>query len=380
MDGSVMSDAWDGLYSTLAHVPDEIVSVLILAVAVVAALVVQRIADRILRRALSVRQPLLYSLLLRMEGPFKLAISLLALNIAVAAAPLDPSIALWLGSMLQVAFIALIGWMALTALNLAADIYLRRFDLAAADNLLARKQVTQIRVLKGAISILVVVITVASALMTFEEVRQYGVSLFASAGIASLVAGFAARPMLSNLIAGVQLAITQPIRLDDAIIVEGEWGRVEEITATYVVVRIWDLRRMIVPLTYFIEKPFQNWTRENASLIGVVTLRLDFGTPVAAIRAKAAEIVEVAPQWDRKILNVQVTDCDDRTMEVRVIAGAADSGAAFDLRCLLREELIAFLQAEHPLALPRAREEFVGSGHAPREDSGSPARFPRAAR
>jgi small-conductance mechanosensitive channel len=292
----VLQSAWAGVRDTIAAVPDSVKTALLTAVSIALALVIARIADTALRRALAVRHPFLYSLLLRMEGPLRLALVLLALNVAVAAAPLDPTLALWLGYLLQVAFIAMVGWMLLGALNVATDIYLRRFDVEADDNLLARKQVTQVRILKGAISTTIVVITVATALMTFEAVRKYGVSLFACAGIAGIVVGLAARPMLSNL-AGVQLAITQPIRLEDAVLVENEMGFVEEITSTYVVVRLWDWRRMVVPLTYFIERPFQNWTRENSALIGTVLIRTDYTVPVDRMRAKVDEILKETKLW-----------------------------------------------------------------------------------
>ncbi|HEX6093005.1 MAG TPA: mechanosensitive ion channel domain-containing protein, partial [Dongiaceae bacterium] len=270
---------------SLTFIPNGVIAVLVLAAAVVVALIVRRVADKLLRRVLSVRYPFLYSLLLRMEGPLRLALVLFALNLAVVIAPLDPGIGDLLGHLLRVAFIAMVGWMVIGSFNIAADIYLRRYDIAAADNLLARKHVTQARILASAVRTLVVVITVAAALMTIPAVRQFGISLFASAGIAGVVVGLAARPMLSNLIAGIQLAVTQPIRLDDAVIIENEWGWIEEIGSTYVVVRLWDWRRMIVPLTYFIEKPFQNWTRESASLIGTVLLRLEFTAPIDRIRA-----------------------------------------------------------------------------------------------
>src|SRR5665213_2234504 len=184
--------------------------------------------------------------------------------IAIPVAPLDPETTQWLARLLLIGVIGLIGWTGITALNIAADLYLRQFRLDVDDNLLARKHVTQVRVLLRAGDVLVVLVTFGAALMTFEPVRQYGVSLFASAGVAGIVAGLAARPVLSNLFAGVQLAMTQPIRIDDAVIVENEFGTIEEITSTYVVVRLWDWRRMIVPLSYFIEKPFQNWTRGEA--------------------------------------------------------------------------------------------------------------------
>ena len=195
--------------------------------------------------------------------------------------------------------------------------------------------------------------------MTFEPVRQYGVSLFASAGVAGIVAGLAARPVLSNLFAGVQLAMTQPIRIDDAVIVENEWGTIEEITATYVVVRLWDLRRMIVPLSYFIEKPFQNWTREGSALIGSALIYVDYRAPVGVIRDKLGEIVKASKNWDGNVVNLQVTDAKEQTMELRCLMSARSAGQTFDLRCEVREKLIDFLQKNHPEALPRQRSEVA---------------------
>jgi small-conductance mechanosensitive channel len=355
------STVWDDFADALPMVPDWVVAMLLTVLAVALAFAAHRVAFSIAERMLSLRRPFLHSLVVKLQGPLRLAFVLFALNIAVAMAPIRAALGDGLAGFLQVAFIALIGWMVLTALNIATELYLRRFKIDVADNLHARKQVTQVRILKGAVASLISLITIAAALMTFEQVRQYGVSLFASAGIAGIVVGFAARPVLSNLLAGIQLAITQPIRLDDAVIVEGEWGRVEEITATYVVVRIWDWRRLIVPLTYFIEKPFQNWTRETASLIGAVLLRVDFTVPVARVREKAHEIVRASKHWDGGVFNVQVTDSDAGSMELRVIASAANSGAAFDLRCELREILIGWLQSEYPHALPRRREEWHGA-------------------
>jgi small-conductance mechanosensitive channel len=189
----------------------------------------------------------------------------------------------------------------MTALHIAADIYLRRYRLDVDDNLLARKHNTQVRVLLHALDGLLVLLTIGAALMSFPAVRQYGVSLFASAGVAGIVAGLAARPVLSNLIAGVQLAMTQPIRLEDAVIVENEWGNIEEITSTYVVVRLWDWRRMILPLTYFIEKPFQNWTRDGSALIGTAMIYVDYRAPVGAIREKLNEVASsISPSPTRR--------------------------------------------------------------------------------
>jgi small-conductance mechanosensitive channel len=264
------------------------------------------------------------------------------------------------------------------ALHIAADIYLLRFQLDTADNLLARKHSTQVRVLLRAIDVLIILFTIGAALMTFSAVRQYGVSLFASAGVAGIVAGLAARPVLSNLMAGVQLAITQPIRIDDAVVVEGEWGVIEEITATYIVVRIWDLRRLIVPLSYFIEKPFQNWTRENSALLGAAIFHLDYRAPVGVIRAKLKEICQNSKNWNGQTVALQVTDTTERTIELRALMSANSAGQAFELRCEVREKLINFLQREHPDALPTSRQINIRDDSAAEEAAAVPER--RAAR
>jgi small-conductance mechanosensitive channel len=260
---------------------------------------------------------------------------------------------------LLIAFIVLVGWVVRVALNIWMSVYLRQFKLDAEDNLLARKHVTQSRILMRVANVLIVLVTAAAILMTFDTVRQYGVSLLAAGGAAGIVVGLAFQPVLKNLIAGIQLAVTQPIRIDDALIVEGEWGQVEEITATYVVIKIWDWRRLIVPLGYFIEQPFQNWTRETASLIGAVKLYVDHRADVAAIRAKGREVVEASPLWDRDVYSCAVTDIREQVVEIRVIASAGSSGRAFDLRCEIREALIGFLQAEMPEALPRTRADVT---------------------
>jgi small-conductance mechanosensitive channel len=240
---------------------------------------------------------------------------------------------------------------------MAAARYLLRFRLDVADNLTARKHITQVRVFKRIVDTLIIVVAVGTALMTFDSVRQYGVSLFASAGAAGLIVGLAARPLLSNLIAGVQIAVTQPIRIDDAVIVENEWGWVEEIASTFVVIRLWDLRRMVVPLSHFIEKPFQNWTREGAAILGTVTLHVDYAADVDRIRNALTQVVQESKLWDGKVVNLQVTEASPRSMELRALVSATNASLAWDLRCEVREKLIAFLKAEMPESLPRDRTE-----------------------
>ena len=231
-------------------------------------------------------------------------------------------------------------------------IYLRRFKLDAEDNLLARKHVTQSRILERIAKVLIVIVTLAVALMTFEGVRQYGVSLLASAGAASIVVGLALQPMLRNLIAGVQLAMTQPIRIDDALLIEGEWGNVEEITSSYVVIRLWDWRRLIVPLNYFIEQPFQNWTRTSADILGTVFLYTDYAVPLDALRAELTRLLQASKYWDGKVNVLQVTDAREHTLQLRALASAADASLAWDLRCEIREKLVAFIQRNYPESLP----------------------------
>ena len=350
--------AVQGVTKALSFLPGWAVGPIILVLAVLCALVVYALLSR-LSRPLRRRQPAIESLLARTRGLTRLAFITVAIAVVLPLVHLPADLTEALIAALRVIFVILVGWIALVAVDIGVAVYLRRYRLDSEDNLLARKHVTQMRLLKRAISTVVILLTVGAALMTFDAVRQVGVSLFASAGVAGIIAGLAARPLLSNLFAGIQLAVTQPIRLEDAVVVENEFGSIEEITSTYVVVRLWDLRRMVVPLSYFIEKPFQNWTHEGTAILGSVLLYLDYTAPIDRIRAKATEIVEASKLWDRKVIGVQVTDAKPQCIEVRVLVSARDAGAAFDLRCEVREKLIAFLRDECPDALPRSRNESV---------------------
>jgi small-conductance mechanosensitive channel len=350
---------WSQSQSILAWVPGWLAGILILIVAAAAALLAHVALIGIARRIVGTRGFFLGALLVRTRAATRLALLVFVVSGVLQAAPFDPAVRAAIGHGLLIAFILLVGWFAITAVHLAADTYLRRFELDSADNLLARKHVTQVKILQRAADTLVIVITLAAALVTFQSVRQYGVSLFASAGVVGLAVGLAARPVLSNLIAGVQIAMTQPIRLEDAVVVENEFGWIEEIAAAYVVVRVWDQRRLVVPLSYFIEKPFQNWTRQNPELIGTVDLFLDYAAPVDRIRDKLNEIVSRAPLWDRRIANLQVADARETTIQVRALVSAKGAGALGDLRNEVREKLLAFLRDECPEALPRRRAEVA---------------------
>jgi len=340
---------------TLSSATDWAVSAALLIGAAVAALLLHAAALFAARRLMGGQQPFLRTVLGATKGPTRLALLLIALAIALPAAPLAGETTSALARLLGLATICLLGWIALTVLHIAADLYLMRFRLDVEDNLLARKHITQVRVLERVMDVVIVLITVGFALMTFDAVRQFGITLFASAGVAGIIAGLAARPVLTNFLAGVQIAVAQPIRIDDAVIVENESGNVEEITFSYVVVRLWDLRRMVVPLSYFIEKPFQNWTRTGGELIGSVFLYVDHTAPVDAIRKKLSEIASQSKLWNGKVVSLQVSDCKESTIELRALISANSASAAWDLRCEVREKLIDFLQREYPSALPRRR-------------------------
>jgi small-conductance mechanosensitive channel len=342
-------------------IPSWIIGLGLVAGAILLALAFYRLAVWLLNRAFGTRFPLLNVFVERTSGPTQLAMCLAAVALVLPLAPLDDAFRTPLTRLFVVAFIALIGWISIRIVDMSAARYLQNFR-DVTENFVARKHVTQIRVFKRVTDIIIVIITVSTALMTFDSVRQYGVSLFASAGAAGIIVGLAARPLLSNLIAGMQIAITQPIRIEDAVIIENEWGWVEDIAATYVVIRLWDWRRMVVPLSYFIEKPFQNWTRDTASLIGVIALHVDYRADVPRIRRWLEGSVKESKLWDGAVVNLQVIDADSRTLELRALVSARNAPQSWDLRCEMREKLIAFIRDEMPEALPRERAILIPQG------------------
>ena len=228
------------------------------------------------------------------------------------------------------------------------------------DNLRARKFHTQFRILRQVLTLLIWLLAGSAILLQFDGFRQFGRGLLASAGIASLVIGFAAQRTLGNLIAGFQIAITQPIRLDDVVVVENEWGRIEEITLTYVVVKIWDERRLVLPISYFLEKPFTNWTRQTSEILGTVFLHVDYSVPLDALRAELDKLVKDHEDWDGRVSEIVAFESRPTTLEIRALVSSRDSGAAWRLRCHVREGLVTFLQKNYPTARPRFRAELSG--------------------
>ncbi len=280
---------------------------------------------------------------------------------------LPPPIEMFSSKMIAMLVIASVASLIIRAATTAERVLLEANRLDVADNLRAREIYTQVSVIRRIVIICVSVLAVACGLMLFQPVRQLGTSILASAGIAGIVLGLAAQKTLSNLFAGIQIAISQPIRIDDVVIVEGEWGWIEEISLTFVTVRVWDLRRLILPINYFIEKPFQNWTRSSAKLINSFFLHADYTLPVEPLRQELTRLLKANPLWDGDVDCLQVTDSTPTSMEIRCLMTSADAPKGWDLKCEIREGLVRFMQENYPAALPKVRAELH-----PAESSGAP--------
>ena len=294
----------------------------------------------------------------RCAAPMRALLPVVGMSIALSGLDTSAGVAALLPRIFSVLTIALSGWLAVRAARGLVDYFATGYSFDHADNLEARRMQTQIRLLGRVLIVVISIATVAGVLVSIPSIRNIGISLFASAGLAGLALGLAARPALSNIIAGIQIAITQPIRLEDAVVVEGEWGWIEEINLTFVVVRIWDLRRLVVPISYFIEKPIQNWTRTTADILGSVMLYMDYGVPLDEIRAEFGRALRASKCWDGKVEVVHVTDCTDKAMQIRLLMSAGNSPDAWELRCAVRERLIGYLQRHRPESLPRFRLEM----------------------
>ncbi|WP_198970880.1 mechanosensitive ion channel family protein [Xylophilus sp. ASV27] len=322
--------------------------------AVIAALVAYRIGALVLLRATQ-PAPVLHATLRACQRAARLVLPLLALQLVWQAAGNDMRLIESVRHLNGLPLIAATTWLGISAINGLATGVIARHPHAVDDHLQARRIMTQARVLARTATVVALFAGMAMMRMTFPGARQVGASLLASAGVVGIVAGIAARPVFSNLIAGLRIALAQPIRIDDVLIVQGEWGRVEEITGTYVVLKIWDDRRLIIPLQCFVENPFQNWTRTGSQLLGSVFLSVDFAMPIAPLRAELDRLVPTLPEWDGRFFNLQATDTTERTMQLRVLVTAQSSGKAFDLRCQVREAMIGFMQREYPQHQPTLR-------------------------
>jgi small-conductance mechanosensitive channel len=294
------------------------------------------------------------------QRPSRWILPLVALIAVLPEAHLSGNVLTPIQRIAGLGLIAATAWFVILISHIVSDLISARYRVDLMNNPSARRVHTQIEVLHRIVVAIVVVVALSIMLMTFPEIKHIGMSLLASAGLAGLVVGIAMKSTLSSLIAGIQIAFTQPISIEDIVVVEGEWGWIEEIGTTYVVVRIWDLRRLVLPLSYFIEHPFQNWTRSSANLLVTVFFYADYSVPVEPVRAELRRIVESSNLWKGNVCTLQVTDATDHAIQLRALLDARDSSASWDLRCLVREKLIQFLQEKYPNSLPRVRAEFQG--------------------
>lgn len=306
------------------------------------------------------RLTILKELILQVKAPIHFLIPVLGLQTVWNSAPDD---FLYIDGIRHLTLLIIIGgftWLGLRVIETGQQMVIRHNPMNVDDNFNARRIQTQTRVLVQTLSFFVFLFGAAALLMTFPSARQFGTSMLASAGLAGLVVGFAAKPVLGNLLAGLQIAITQPIRLDDVVIVANEWGRIEEITGTYVVVRIWDDRRLVVPLQWFIENPFQNWTRKTSTLIGSVFFWVDYSLPLEPVRKELKRILQEVPElWDGRVSVLQVTDTTDKAIQLRILASSVDASTGWDLRCFIREKIINFISCNYPDSLPQLRANVI---------------------
>lgn len=370
-----MQDLGDALTARAGVLAPWLAGVLAIVVAVVAALVAHRLVFAILLRATAHRAQSAEAIILAQAArPARWILVAVAISLAQRAAPLDAwATGLWrqaAGFILP----ALFGWLAVSLVRATQQIIEARADISVVDNLEARRRRTRVGILARIAAVLILFLTVCMMLISIPGVRNVGVTLMASAGLAGLAVGAAAQPALKNLIAGVQMAFTEPIRIDDVVIIAGEWGRVEEIRLTYVVVKVWDERRLVVPVSKFLEEPFQNWTRSSAQLLGAALFYLDPTADIPRLRAELERIVRANPLWDGRFFNLQVTDMKPDVIEVRALVTAADASKAFDLRCDVREAMLAFIERELPDALPRHR--LLSEDVAPPPQPPSPGAAP----
>jgi small-conductance mechanosensitive channel len=345
------------LLQMIAWADDSSLRILLVAtVATLLALLVHRVGSALVLR-LTRSMPVASVVAQQSRAPAQLLLPLMALQAVWQGAPDALPFISSVRHANSLLLLLVLTWLGLRATRGVAQGVIKLHPVDVEDNLNARRIHTQTRMLARIVMFTVLLTGLALMLMTFPGARQFGASLLASAGVVGLVAGIAARPVFSNLIAGLQIALAQPIRIDDVLIVQGEWGRVEEITGTYVVLGIWDERRLIIPLQWFIENPFQNWTRSSAQIIGTVFLWVDYRMPLQPLRDAAQAACEAAPEWDRRLCKLQVVEAGERSIQLRVLVTSASSGQNWDLRCKVREALVDFMQREYPQHLPLLRAE-----------------------
>jgi small-conductance mechanosensitive channel len=356
---TLKEQGYSAMLEALEDMNSLIATIIVIAGSALLGLILYFIFIKILGSSAKKSRSILFSSLIKnLRSPLVVILPLITLNLSHSYLSLPEGVVEAIGRVLSIALTVTIAWLIAKFTFVIEDLVLNTYEIDAKDNLKARKVYTQLQFFKKTVVIVISIIALAIILMSFEQIRQLGTAILASAGVIGIIVGFAAQRSISTLLAGLQIAITQPFRIDDVVIVEGEWGRIEEITLTYVVVRIWDLRRLVLPISYFIEKPFQNWTRESADLLGTVFLYTDYTVQVQAIRDELHRILGESEYWDGKVWNLQITNMTEKTVELRALMSAEDASKAWNLRCEVREKLLVYIQSRYPDALPRVRAEF----------------------
>jgi len=341
---------------------------LLAAVAIVIGLILKFMLSLLLHRKPRDGRPsfsITRSMLNRLGRPFSWFLPLLTFNFLLPLMKVKASFSPVVNKTVEILLAISFANVLIGVVKVFEDYVYHTFDIGKADNLKERKIRTQLQFIRQLAIGLIIILTVCAILLSFNNLRKIGAGLLTGVGVGGIIIGFAAQKSLGNLLAGFQIAFTQPLRIDDVLVVEGEWGRVEEITLTYVVVNIWDQRRLILPINYFVEKPFQNWTRTTADILGTVFLYLDYTMPLDPLRKEFNRLLEINPLWDKRINIMQVTNASERTMEVRALMSASSSGNAFDLRCAVREGLISYVQQHYPQCLPVDRLAWEGKRNRP---------------
>ncbi len=353
MDFNTIPDYYDTLHPFLQFI-------ILLVLAYLGGEILRLILNTVLRvyKKRTGDEVLTESIINNVRPVLKVLFPLILFNIALDTVDYPAETIYTIHRVVGVLLVCTIAWLFTQIIDVVQEIVYHNFEINKEDNYLARKVRTQVQFIKRLLVVGIIIIAVSVILLSFEGVRNIGAGLLTSAGVTGIIIGFAAQKSIANLIAGFQIAFTQPIRIDDVVIVEGEWGRIEEITFTYVVVRIWDQRRLIVPINFFIEKPFQNWTRSSADILGTVFLYTDYQVPIEALRKELRRLCEESPYWDKKACAVQITDVTESTVQVRALVSAANSGNAFELRVFVREKLIEFIRENYPESLPRTRAQL----------------------
>lgn len=341
-----------------ANLESIVIASIILACAIVIGIVLSAVVLFIVRKLDEHIEPDKVNILVdakRWRGPMNCLVPALCIALALPLLNVPEKLDTFFRHLLGICVIGSVAFLLIRIVGIVKDLILSKLDLTVKDNLKARAAHTQLLVIQRIFVFGIVIVGASCMLMTFDKVKQIGVSLLASAGVVGVILGFAAQRSIATVFAGIQIALTQPIRVDDVVIVEGEWGRIEEITLTYVVVKIWDLRRLVLPITYFIEKPFQNWTRTSADILGTVFIYADYSIPFEPLRQEIKRLVEASPLWDKKVCGMQITDAKEKTVEIRALMSTSDASKGWDLRCIVREKLIEYMQKNYPASLPRVR-------------------------